>query len=198
MSSEHLMYIQVTYKGFPLNLKICSCPNLIYYIFQENIFIFIIYIYIFLCYIIIFYYIFQDIWTMQETCSFHVQTSKLFCTKNWFTGFYMIWTLPLTLSCIMLENGKNTLKILQCSDRKNFKVRSDIFHHYSWLNWLNQHVTFLMDKQTWKLFAFNPFIANSTKWLSTLKQFVGNSRRIVWVCLTILWGALKGSILLDS
>ena len=26
-----------------------------------------------------------------------------------------------------------------------------------------------------------------TKWSNTLKQFVGNSRRIVWECLTILW-----------
>ena len=35
---------------------------------------------------------------------------------------------------------------------------------------------------------------NPTKWSNTLKQFVGNSnsRRIVWVCLTILWVALEG------
>ena len=30
------------------------------------------------------------------------------------------------------------------------------------------------------------FILN-TKWPNILKQFVGNSRRIIWVCLTILW-----------
>ena len=42
---------------------------------------------------------------------------------------------------------------------------------------------------------FGPFctmllIANTTKWLNTLEQFVGSSREIVWVCLTILrlWG----------
>ena len=34
----------------------------------------------------------------------------------------------------------------------------------------------------------NPLSVNPTKWLNTLKQFVGYSRRIVWVCLTILWG----------
>ena len=35
--------------------------------------------------------------------------------------------------------------------------------------------------------------ANSSKWSNTLKQFVGNSRQIVGVCLTILWGwRLKG------
>ena len=34
---------------------------------------------------------------------------------------------------------------------------------------------------------FNPLRASPTKWSTTLKQFVGNSRRIVLVCLTILW-----------
>ena len=34
---------------------------------------------------------------------------------------------------------------------------------------------------------FNPLSPNPTKWSNTLKQFIGNSRRIVWVCLTILW-----------
>ena len=40
---------------------------------------------------------------------------------------------------------------------------------------------------------FNPLSANPTNWSSTLKQFVDNSRQIVWVCLIILkgWG-LKG------
>ena len=34
---------------------------------------------------------------------------------------------------------------------------------------------------------------NPTKWSNTLKQFVDNSWRIVWECLTILWGwRLKG------
>ena len=35
---------------------------------------------------------------------------------------------------------------------------------------------------------FNPLSANSTKWSNTLKQFIGNSQRIVWVSLTILQG----------
>ena len=38
---------------------------------------------------------------------------------------------------------------------------------------------------------FHPLRANPTKWSNTLKQFVGNYRRIE--CLTILWGwRLKG------
>ena len=40
---------------------------------------------------------------------------------------------------------------------------------------------------------FDPLSANPTKWSITLKQFFGNSRQIVWVCLTILLGwRLKG------
>ena len=40
---------------------------------------------------------------------------------------------------------------------------------------------------------FNLLSANPTEWSNTLKQFFGRSRRIVWVCLTIIWGwRLKG------
>ena len=35
--------------------------------------------------------------------------------------------------------------------------------------------------------VLNPLSANTTKWSNTFKQFVGCCR-IVWVCLTILWG----------
>ena len=38
------------------------------------------------------------------------------------------------------------------------------------------------------LIRLNLLSTNHTKWSNTLKQFVGNSRRIVWLCLTILWG----------
>ena len=38
-----------------------------------------------------------------------------------------------------------------------------------------------------------PLSANPFKWSNTIKGFVGNSWRIVWVCLTILWvWRLKG------
>ena len=41
--------------------------------------------------------------------------------------------------------------------------------------------------------GFNPFSANPTKWSNILKQFVGFYRRIVLVCLTILYSfQLKG------
>ena len=35
---------------------------------------------------------------------------------------------------------------------------------------------------------FTLLCLNPTKWSNALKQLIGNSRRIVWVCLTILWG----------
>ena len=44
-----------------------------------------------------------------------------------------------------------------------------------------------------KYITLNLLKANPTKWSNTLKQFVGCCRRIVWVCLSILWGwRLKG------
>ena len=36
--------------------------------------------------------------------------------------------------------------------------------------------------------CFSPLSANPTKWSNILKQFVSDSRVIVSVCLTILWG----------
>ena len=38
-----------------------------------------------------------------------------------------------------------------------------------------------------KSHILNPLSASPTKWSNTLKQFVAICRRIVWVCLTILW-----------
>ena len=43
----------------------------------------------------------------------------------------------------------------------------------------------------------NTLSANPTKWLNTLKQFVGCCRQIVWVCLNISCGwRLKDSTIL--
>ena len=43
--------------------------------------------------------------------------------------------------------------------------------------------------------AINTLSAHTTKWSNTIKQFVAKSRRIAWVCLTILWGwPLKSSM----
>ena len=50
-------------------------------------------------------------------------------------------------------------------------------------------------KQTFNM-SFNPLSTNLTTWSNTLKQFVGSSRRIILVCLVILWGwHLQGSVM---
>ena len=50
-------------------------------------------------------------------------------------------------------------------------------------------------EKKWYLTYVISLSANPTKWSKTLKEFVGNSRRIVWVCLTILWDwRLRGYI----
>ena len=50
-----------------------------------------------------------------------------------------------------------------------------------------------------KLNAVNSLSSNQTKWSNTLRQFAGNSWRIVWACLTILWDwRLKGQLFLQE
>ena len=53
-----------------------------------------------------------------------------------------------------------------------------------------------MDHKKWQLILcpnINPLSANPTKWSNTLKEFVGNSQRIICARLTILWDwLLKG------
>ena len=50
------------------------------------------------------------------------------------------------------------------------------------------------DESLWQWFRLvlrlNPLSANPTKWSNTLKTIRPLLRRIVWVCLTILWGWL--------
>ena len=79
----------------------------------------------------------------------------------------------------------------------------EIFNYKCWMRPVILHVTFFfflrnqviylkckcwnfIDEQYLK--AFNPLSTNPTKWSNTLKQFAGNSRRTIWVRLTILWG----------
>ena len=48
--------------------------------------------------------------------------------------------------------------------------------------------TLVRDELTPITTDLNPLRANPTKWSNALKQFVGNRRQIISVCLTILWG----------
>ena len=68
------------------------------------------------------------------------------------------------------------------------------FQTLMWLFWfLLELCTYFARFEKPKKIKLNPLSANPTKWSSTIKQFVGFCRRIIWVCLTILWGwHLKG------
>ena len=48
--------------------------------------------------------------------------------------------------------------------------------HGAWISWIS------------RISLLNPVSTNPTKWSNTLKQFLGNSQRVVWVGLIILWG----------
>ena len=68
-----------------------------------------------------------------------------------------------------------------------------IFTQERYVKW-EKHFAVLYYKDIQKAFDdFNPLNVNFIKWSNTLKQFVGSSQRIVWMCLTILWDwHLKG------
>ena len=85
------------------------------------------------------------------------------CLTIWyFWGYMSIRQFSLTLIRLTFLSSRNKLENLQC---KSFD---------------------------WSLYdcniGLNPLSANPTKRSNTLKQFVDCCRRIVWVCLTILWG----------
>ena len=85
----------------------------------------------------------------------------------WWLLKFLVKIIVLTFLCIYWENGQ----------RDTYKFCG------------NRIARFL--KYAWPCFNFkyervNPLNTNSTKWSNTLKQF-GNSRRIVWLWLTILW-----------
>ena len=54
--------------------------------------------------------------------------------------------------------------------------------------WLGTDVTGTSQGLILGALIFNALSTNPIKWSNTLKQFVGDSRRIAWVCLTILLG----------
>ena len=126
-------------------------------------------------------------------------------------------------SCEFCEISKNTIftEHLRATTSENYlrerlrKVSRDIYllfpslrKHFSWLaimpvfSFLNsilkshnsiEYRNPQVNCDHKSIFLFNTVSTNTTKWSNTLKQFVGKSRRIVWVCLTILWGwYLKG------
>ena len=69
-----------------------------------------------------------------------------------------------------------------------FKKRCFVFFNESPLKMMKYAFYFILEALfILKIFKFLS-CANATKWSNTLKQFVGNSGRLVWMCLTIMWG----------
>ena len=62
--------------------------------------------------------------------------------------------------------------------------------HRCWARFYVRLWNFIQVKKIRRRFIYplnvNPLNVNPTKWSNTFKQFVGKSRQIIWVCLTIL------------
>ena len=96
--------------------------------------------------------------------------------------------------------GKKKFNSFSTATARSFTLIVGLFSFVSkkgiFFNWDSLYNTFTYFKQfLWKIhyftrqmYSFNALSANPTNWSNTLKQFVGICRRIVWVCLTILWG----------
>ena len=76
-----------------------------------------------------------------------------------------------------MRGGRNTKNWMFRKRKESFRWKKPFFIVFEGLLFVKK----------WKKAdpRVNPLSANLTKWSNTLKQFLG--RRIVWVCLTILW-----------
>ena len=95
---------------------------------------------------------------------------------------------------VRLQAGIYLLKVNNRNTRQGVKYVQIYFTFCSSVSVVNfEHVIagwtgFLGIVSLTSIKSLNPLSANPTKWSVTLKQFVGFCWRIVWVCLTILWG----------
>ena len=132
--------------------------------------------------------------------------TKLFRTfrKNTFnrllpssqSSMAITWSLRLTLSwgrlILCRANQWTGFFMITASLMKELIQKSNLNFDFSFsIHWNNTVKNVFIRLSSY--FAFNPLSTNLTKWSNILKKFVGNSLRLVWVCLTILWGwPLKG------
>ena len=100
------------------------------------------------------------------------------------------------ISLISLENIRKLLVFC-------FQGVSKEISGMKWVNeWMNNENNLLITPNPPNLLnimtqCLDPLSANPTKWSNRHRQFVGKSKRIVWVCLTILWvWRLKGYLML--
>ena len=130
---------------------------------------------------------------MVFSCIKIIMLLRLYGVSIKVTHFYRISShISCHLSCSIIIPPKLNLRHvtwLKCITRI-----VNVFHIPSlqaWHIYLELLLRQSFDKRQFessKVFHHNPSSTNPTKWSSKLKQFVGNSRRIVSVCLTILWG----------
>ena len=114
---------------------------------------------------------------------------------NWFTQICLILEVKLgddrLFRSLWIFTTKTAVNIHEKRAYLRINFHSDLESLNNNLLWILlddlQHETTL-NKRTLFLLCLNSLSANSTKWSTILKQFVNSSRRIVWVCLTILWG----------
>ena len=108
-------------------------------------------------------------------------------------------TLTHFMSLISLISLENIRKLLVFC----FQGVSKEISGMKWVNeWMNNENNLLITPNPPNLLnimtqCLDPLSANPAKWSNRHRQFVGKSKRIVWVCLTILWvWRLKGYLML--
>ena len=113
-------------------------------------------------------------------CNFADETTSCVCNSS--------------LELLSLKSWKNILHLLWSGLKlMKWNWMQKKCHLFISGNKYEQMWAKIRDEMVWEFRTVNPLSANTTKWPNTFKQFVGNTRRIVWVCLTILRGwHLKG------
>ena len=106
-------------------------------------------------------------------------------------------TLTHFMSLISLISLENIRKLLVFC----FQGVSKEISGMKWVNeWMNNENNLLITPPNLLNImtqCLDPLSTNPTKWSNRHRQFVGKSKRIVWVCLTILWvWRLKGYLML--
>ena len=106
-----------------------------------------------------------------------------FCKKAPSHMFDQVLNTPLSLpnrNVMLMQLQSQSSELSQIRILKLTELYCKIF--YVGMSW------YLLIVVGFRAVILNPVNANSTKWSNTVKQFVGFCRRIVWACLTILWG----------
>ena len=141
------------------------------------------------------------------TWSYFIPIAKLFRNSHWrcsikkgalknlekFTGKQMCWSLFFNkVVGLMLRNMCFLVNFAK------FSRTSFFIEHLRWLfldsntlqycHKITESVKVKGNIGTIWIECLNYLSANPTKWSNTLKQFIGNSQLMAWVCLIILWG----------